>query len=259
MKLQIFQLDAFANRRFGGNPAAVVVLPEWLPDEKLQAIAQENNLAETAFVVPGGTNFDLRWFTPEIEVDLCGHATLASAHVMFKHGYTDEATVVFRYQGGTLRVTREDGLLAMDFPARPARRINLDASVTRALGAEPSELHRARDLLAVYGSQAEVEALRPDFAAVAKLDTFAVIASAPGDQCDFVSRFFAPGAGVPEDPATGSSHCTLVPYWSNRLGKSKLHARQLSKREGELFCEDQGERVRIAGRVVEYLRGEIDV
>ena len=259
MKLQIFQLDAFANRRFGGNPAAVVVLPEWLPDEKLQAIAQENNLAETAFVVPGGTNFDLRWFTPEIEVDLCGHATLASAHVMFNHGYTDEATVVFRYQGGTLRVTREDGLLAMDFPARPASRINLDASVTRALGAEPSELHRARDLLAVYGSQAEVEALRPDFAAVAKLDTFAVIASAPGDQCDFVSRFFAPGAGIPEDPATGSSHCTLVPYWSNRLGKSKLHARQLSKREGELFCEDQGERVRIAGRVVEYLRGEIDV
>jgi PhzF family phenazine biosynthesis protein len=259
MKLPIYQLDAFADRQFSGNPAAVVVLAQWLPDETLQAIAQENNLAETAFVVPSGASFDLRWFTPDLEMDLCGHATLASAYVLFNHGYTDESNIVFRYQGGVLRVTREGGFLAMDLPARPPERIDSDPSVTKALGGEPSELHRARDLLAVFGRQADVEALRPDFAAIVTLDAFAVIASAPGDRCDFVSRFFAPGAGIPEDPATGSSHCTLVPYWSKRLGKSRLHARQLSKREGELFCEDQGERVKIAGRVVEYLRGEIDV
>ncbi|MFQ5744865.1 MAG: PhzF family phenazine biosynthesis protein [Acidobacteriota bacterium] len=259
MKLPIFQLDAFASRQFGGNPAAVVVLPKWLPDETLQSIAQENNLAETAFVVPGKHAFDLRWFTPEVEMDLCGHATLASAHVMFNHGYTTESEIVFRYQGGTLAVTRQQDLLAMDFPARPPTEIECDASVAKALGASPSELHQSRDLLAVFDSQADVEKLRPDFAAVAKLDTFAVIASAPGQKCDFVSRFFAPGAGIAEDPATGSSHCTLVPYWSDRLGKSKLHALQLSRREGEFFCESQGKRIKIAGRVLEYLQGEIYV
>ncbi len=259
MKLPIFQLDAFAGRQFGGNPAAVVILPKWLPDETLQAIAQENNLAETAFVVPSEKIFDLRWFTPEVEMDLCGHATLASAHVILHHGYATESKVVFRYQGGTLTVTREQDLLAMKFPARPPTEIGCDASVADALGAMPSELHRSRDLLAVFDSQDEVEKLRPDLAAVAKLDTFAVIASAPGQRCDFVSRFFAPGAGIPEDPATGSSHCTLIPYWSNRLGKGQLHALQLSRRGGEFFCENHGERVKIAGRVYEYLRGEIYV
>ncbi len=259
MKLPIFQLDAFASRQFSGNPAAVVVLPKWLPDETLQSIAQENNLAETAFVVQREDVFDLRWFTPEVEMDLCGHATLASAHVMFNHGYSTESKIVFRYQGGTLTVTREQELLAMDFPARTPTEIECDPSVAEALGASPSELHQSRDLLAVFDSQSDVEKLRPDFAEVAKLDTFAVIASAPGQRCDFVSRFFAPGAGIPEDPATGSSHCTLVPYWSNRLGKSKLHALQLSRREGELFCENQGERVKVAGRVIEYLQGEIYV
>lgn len=259
MKLPIFQLDAFASRQFGGNPAAVVVLPKWLPDETLQSIALENNLSETAFVVPGEKVFDLRWFTPEVEMDLCGHATLASAHVMFHRGYTTESKIVFRYQGGTLIVSREQDLLAMDFPARVPSEIERDASVADALRATPSELHQSRDLLAVFDCQEDVANLRPDFAAIAKLDTFAVIASAPGRNCDFVSRFFAPGAGVPEDPATGSSHCTLVPYWSNRLGKDELHALQLSKRGGELFCENRGERVKIAGRVFEYLRGEISV
>jgi len=259
MKLPIFQLDAFASRQFGGNPAAVVISPKWLPDETLQSIAQENNLAETAFVVPGKHAFDLRWFTPEVEVDLCGHATLASAHVIFNHGYTTESQIVFQYQGGTLTVTRENDLLAMDFPARPPTKIECDASVVKALGASPLELYQSRDLLAVFDSQSDVEKLRPDFAAVAKLDTFAVIASAPGQKCDFVSRFFAPGAGISEDPATGSSHCTLVPYWSNRLGKSKLRALQISRREGEFFCENQGGRIKIAGRVLEYLQGEIYV
>lgn len=259
MKLPIFQLDAFASRQFGGNPAAVVVLQDWLADETLQSIAQENNLAETAFVVPGETVFDLRWFTPEVEMDLCGHATLASAHVMFNHGYTTKSKVIFRSKGGTLTVTREQGLLAMDFPARTPTEIECEAPVADALGARPSELHRSRDLLAVFDCEEDVRNLRPDFAAVAKLETFAVIASAPGRTCDFVSRFFAPGAGIPEDPATGSSHCTLVPYWSHRLGKSRLHARQVSRRGGELFCENQGERVKIAGRVFEYLEGEIFV
>ncbi len=259
MNLPIFQLDAFASRPFGGNPAAVVILPEWLPDDTLQSIAQENNLAETAFVIPGGEACDLRWFAPETEMDLCGHATLASAHVLFNHGYTASSSVVFRYQGGRLTVTREEDLLAMDFPARPPEQIECDAAAANALGASPCELHRSRDLMALFDCQAEVEALRPDFAAIAKLETFAVIATAPGEDCDFVSRFFAPGAGIPEDPATGSSHCTLIPYWCGRLGKSKLHALQLSERLGEFFCEHQGERVKIAGRVFEYLRGEICV
>ncbi len=259
MKLPIFQLDAFASRLFGGNPAAVVVLPDWLPDATLQAIAQENNLSETAFVVPRGESFGLRWFTPAVEVDLCGHATLASAHVLFHHGYAPGAEVVFRYADGTLTVARRGELLAMDFPSLPPTRVADGRSVAEALGAEPSALLRSRDLLAVFDSQEQVERLEPDLAAIAALDAFAVIVSAPGKSCDFVSRFFAPAAGVPEDPATGSAHCTLVPYWSDRLGQEKLHAFQLSKRGGELFCEQRGDRVEIAGRVVEYLRGEIDV
>lgn len=257
--LPIFQVDAFAERVFCGNPAAVVILPEWLPDATLLGIAQENNYAETAFVISRDGAFDLRWFTPELEMDLCGHATLASGYVVLEHGYASGDRAVFRSRAGELVVRREARLLVMDFPARPARPRRVDGAVSEALGAAPEELHEARDLLAVFRSQAEVEALRPDFAAIAKLDTFAVIATAPGDSCDFVSRFFAPGAGVPEDPVTGSAHCTLVPYWSRRLGKPKLHARQVSKRGGQLWCEQLGDRVLIAGQVVEYLRGEISV
>lgn len=259
MKLPIYQIDSFADRRFRGNPAAVVVMTEWLPDGVLQAVAQENNCSETAFVIPNGDLFELRWFTPAVEVDLCGHATLASAYALFHHGYASDDEVVFRYRGGTLSVAREGDLLAMDFPARLPVPIDPDATVAAALGAAPRELHRARDLLAVFDTQAEIEALAPDMPAISALDTFAVIATAPGSRSDFVSRFFAPGAGVPEDPVTGSAHCTLVPYWSRRLGRSSLHALQLSQRGGELFCEDRGERVKIAGRAVEYLRGEIEV
>lgn len=259
MTLPIFQVDAFADRPFAGNPAAVVVMGEWLPDAVLQAIAQENNLSETAFVLPHAGFFELRWFTPTVEVDLCGHATLASAHVLFRHGYASGDEVAFQSKGGRLTVRRDGDLLTMDFPSRPPRRIGDDEAVARALGAAPRELHASRDLLAVFDRQADVEALRPDFRAIAELDTFAVIVTAPGDGCDFVSRFFAPGRGVPEDPVTGSAHCTLVPYWSRRLGKTALRARQVSRRGGELLCEDRGERVAIAGRAVEYLRGEIDV
>jgi PhzF family phenazine biosynthesis protein len=217
----------------------------------------ENNLADTAFVLPLQGEFGLRWFTPEVEVDLCGHATLASAHVLFRHHYASPPDIVFRYQGGTLTVTQEGDQLAMRFPARPPKRAQCDAAIVAALGATPREVYRARDLLAVFDTQQEVEGLRPDFQAISLLDTFAVIASAPGKDCDFVSRFFAPGAGIPEDPVTGSSHCTLVPYWSERLGKKTLQALQLSRRRGELFCENQGDWVQISGRAVEYLRGHI--
>jgi PhzF family phenazine biosynthesis protein len=263
MELPIYQVDAFTGRLFGGNPAAVVILKEWLPDATLQAIAAENNLSETAFVVPGQGEFGLRWFTPGVEVDLCGHATLASAHVLFQHRYARSSPVVFRYRGGTLSVAREGDLLAMDFPSRPPEPAAPDpalaAGLAAALGVKPREVHTARDLVAVLGTQQDVEDLRPDLQALARLDAFAVAVTAPGRECDFVSRFFAPRAGVPEDPVTGSSHCTLVPYWSRRLGKTRLHAIQVSRRRGELFCEDLGARVKIAGRAVEYLRGRITV
>jgi len=259
MKLPIYQVDAFTSRVFAGNPAAVVLLEEWLPDELLQGIAMENNLSETAFVVPRGATFDLRWFTPKVEVDLCGHATLASAHVIFGKGDAPGDEVVFESRGGTLRVRRAGDMLAMDFPARPPRRIPDDPSVTAALGAAPDELHEARDLMAVFGSQADIEALEPDFAVMGGLGAFAIIVTAPGDACDFVSRFFAPAVGIPEDPVTGSAHCTLTPYWSARLGKSGLHALQVSARGGELHCEHRGDRVVLKGRAVDYLRGEIEV
>ena len=261
MKLPIFQLDAFTSELFGGNPAAVVILDAWLPDRTLQAIGRENNLSETAFIVPRGEAFELRWFTPEVEVDLCGHATLAGAHVLFHHGYTSDTKVVFECrQAGTLSVTRDGDLLTLDFPARPPAAINVDRDqLAEALGAAPSAVLAARDLLAIFPRQADVEALRPHFAKVRALDAFAVIATAPGDRSDFVSRFFAPRAGIDEDPVTGSAHCTLVPYWSRRLKRTKLHALQVSSRGGELFCEDRGERVAIAGRAVEYLRGEITI
>lgn len=259
MKLPLFQVDAFAGRLFAGNPAAVVILPEWLPAETLQAIAAENNLAETAFVVPRGERFGLRWFTPAVEIDLCGHATLASAHVLLRCGYAPGREVIFDYQGGELRVAQKGELLVMDFPARPALPIPHDPAIGAALGAAPSEVFKSRDLMAVFESRDAVAKLAPDFAALAALDAMAVIATAPGGDCDYVSRFFAPRVGIAEDPATGSAQCTLVPYWSKRLGKRELHSLQLSRRVGEFFCEDRGPRVAIAGRVFEYLHGEIVV
>jgi len=258
MKLPLYQLDAFTNRLFGGNPAAVVLLDAWLPDAVLAAIAAENNLAETAFVIARADVSPLRWFTPAIEVDLCGHATLAAADVLFRYRFPSHKRLVFSTKSGELAVTREGALLKMDFPARPGKQVAVTDALVAALGARPREAYMARDLLAVFDAEAEVRALRPDFARIAALDAFAVIVSAPGDTVDFVSRFFAPGAGVPEDPVTGSAHCTLVPYWAARLGKSTLTAKQLSARGGDLLCELRGERVTIAGHVVEYLRGEIE-
>ncbi len=259
MNIPIYQVDAFTHRLFGGNPAAVVLLDDWLPDAVLQAIAAENNLAETAFVIPRPDVAPLRWFTPAVEVDLCGHATLAAAYVLFRHRYAAAERLCFDTRSGELTVARAGETLSMDFPSRPGRPVMISDELVAALGARPREVHLARDLLAVFASEAEVRAIRPDFAALAALDAFAVIVSAPGDEVDFVSRFFAPGAGIPEDPVTGSAHCTLIPYWAGRLGKTELTARQISARGGELACRLRDDRVLIAGRAVEYLRGEIAV
>jgi len=259
MKLPLFQIDAFTTCLFGGNPAAVVLLEKWLPDEVMAAIAAENNLAETAFAIPGGDEIPLRWFTPTVEVDLCGHATLAAAYVLFRHLTPSTNRLTFATGSGNMVVTADGDLLTLDFPARPGAPVEISDQSVAALGARPRELYLARDLLAIFDSENEVKNLRPDFARVAALDAFAVIVSAPGETADFVSRFFAPGAGVPEDPVTGSAHCTLIPYWADRLGKSGLSAKQLSARGGDLACRLVGDRVLISGQAVEYLRGEINV
>ena len=259
MKYPLFQIDAFTDRLFGGNPAAVVVLEDWLPDPVLAGIAAENNLAETAFVILKPGVIPLRWFTPAVEVDLCGHATLAAAHVLFRHYLPSAGQLTFSTRSGDLIVSREAELLTMNFPARPAQPIEIFEPLIAALGIRPREAYLARDILAVFEAEADILALRPDFQRLAALDAFAVIVSAPSEAVDFVSRCFAPGAGIPEDPVTGSAHCTLVPYWAARLGKSELTARQLSARGGDLRCRLAGDRVFMSGGTVEYLRGEITV
>ncbi|MBI3932908.1 MAG: PhzF family phenazine biosynthesis protein [Acidobacteria bacterium] len=253
------QVDAFTSRVFAGNPAAVCPLEAWLPDATMQAIAAENNLAETAFFVGRAGEYHIRWFTPATEVDLCGHATLASAFVILGVVEPGATAVRFSSKGGPLAVTRDGDRLCLDFPAREPARCESAAAIAEALGRPPRELWASRDYMAVYDTEEEVRTLRPDMAKVAGLDRFAVIATAPGKDADFVSRFFAPAAGVPEDPVTGSAHCTLVPYWARRLGKARLRARQVSARGGELFCERRGERVLIAGHAVKYLEGMIEV
>lgn len=257
MQIPIYQVDAFSSRVFSGNPAAVCPLERWLPDDQMQAIAAENNLSETAFFVRHGDRFDLRWMTPATEVDLCGHATLASAFVIFEYLDPARPAVSFDTKSGPLEVTRKGGLLSMDFPARPPQPVEAHPDLVRALGGEPVEVLGSRDYLVVYRSEEEVRGLQPDMALLARLDRFAVIVTAPGREADFVSRFFAPARGVPEDPVTGSAHCTLVPYWAAKLGKKELHALQVSRRGGELWCEDLGSRVTIAGHAVLYMQGRI--
>jgi predicted PhzF superfamily epimerase YddE/YHI9 len=257
MQVPLFQVDAFTGRLFGGNPAAVCPLQEWLDDAVLQAIARENNLSETAYFVHRGDRYDLRWFTPAMEVDLCGHATLASAHVILNCLPSREDKVVFATRSGELTVCRDGDLLSMDFPVQRAGPCQPHPSLVEALGGKPREILRAAYYLVVYESEEEILALRPKMDLLASLDGVAVIVTAAGKEADFVSRFFAPAYGIPEDPVTGSAHRTLVPYWSKKLGKTRLHARQVSARGGELFCEDRGERVTIAGRAVLYLTGTV--
>jgi len=261
MRLPIYQVDAFTDHLFGGNPAAVVPLEEWLPEATMQAIATENNLSETAFFVPEGGAFVLRWFTPVAEVDLAGHPTLATAYVIFRFVAPAASQITFRtLKAGSLVVSRRGEELAMDFPARPPRPCTAPASLGAALGKPPIEVLAARDYMAIYRNAAEVAALRPDFTALARLDRFLVIATAPGDRdIDFVSRCFAPAHNINEDPVTGSAHCTLIPYWAGRLGKTRLKARQISARSGDLSCEHRGDRVTIAGRCALYLEGTITI
>lgn len=258
MKIPIYQVDAFSRTPLKGNPAAVCPLDSWLPDETMQAIAAENSLPETAFFVARDGAFQLRWFTPAVEVDLCGHATLASAWVLFHRLGHPGARVDFSTRSGPLAVTREDGdLLALDFPSRPAEPCAVHTDLVTALGRVPTQILAARDYLVIYNSESELQSLKPDMTRLSHVDRFAVIVTAPGDHVDFVSRFFAPAKGIPEDPVTGSAHCTLIPYWSARLNKAKLHARQISARSGELYCEDRGSRVSIAGHAALYLEGSI--
>lgn len=259
MKLQIFQIDAFASRPFAGNPAAVVPLDSWLPDDVMQAIAMENNLAETAFFVPRESGYDLRWFTPTIEMDLCGHATLASGFLLFEILGTDQSVLRFQTRSGELTVEKNGSRYVLDFPSRPGVPAEAPTSLVEAIGLEPKEVLKSRDYMLVYESESDVRAIRPNFEALARIDTHAVIVTAKGDDADFVSRFFAPEVGVPEDPVTGSAHCTLIPYWAEKLGKTELYARQISARGGELFCELAGDRVKIGGTAVLYMKGEIYV
>ncbi len=271
MPIPIYQVDAFARRPFAGNPAAVCPLPAWLPAETMQQIAAENNLAETAFFVPlpeaDEADFHLRWFTPTFEIDLCGHATLATAHVLYtERGFT-KPEIVFQSQSGPLRVCREaDGRLVLDFPSRPPQPLAVaqyPAALLPSLGpgaAAPLAALASRDLVVEFASADEVLALRPDFVALAELGYIGLIATAPGGAgVDFVSRFFAPEVGVPEDPVTGSAHSTLIPFWAEKLGKTELFARQESARGGELWCRLRGSRVDIGGYAVTFLRGEIVV
>jgi len=259
MKIPYYHIDAFASRPFAGNPAGVCVLEAWLPDATLQQIAFENNLSETAFVVARTGHYELRWFTPAVEVDLCGHATLAAAFVLFTYLEHPGDVVHFSSRSGPLTVERDGERLVLDFPSRPPRPCPTPEALVRGLGCRPVEALCARDYVAVLATPAEVAALRPDLAALSELECLGIIVTAPGEDVDFVSRFFAPRAGIAEDPVTGSAHCSLIPYWSGRLGKTELTARQLSARGGELFCQAAGERVRIGGHAVAYLRGEIEV
>ncbi len=261
--LPLYQIDAFTDAVFGGNPAAVCPLEAWLEDDTMQAIATENNLSETAYFVPAGTgeagDYGLRWFTPAAEVDLCGHATLATAHLIFSELAPDLKAVRFETKSGRLEVSRDGDLLVMDFPSRPPQRCDVPTGFTDAVGTAPAEMWRASKNMAVFETAAEVAALDPDLAYIAGLEGDGLICTAPGEDCGFVSRYFAPHVGIPEDPVTGSAHCTSVPYWAERLGKNELHARQISARGGELFCELVGDRVRMAGRAVLYMQGEIRI
>jgi PhzF family phenazine biosynthesis protein len=262
MRLPIYQVDAFTDRLFGGNPAAVVPLTEWLPDATMQAIAAENNLSETAFFVPEGDGYALRWFTPALEVDLCGHATLGSAYVIGRFLAPEKRRLSFRtLKAGTLVVTREGDELSMDFPAWPASAADMPAGLGEALGGTPAHyLKGKRDGMAVFAAAADVAALRPDFAALKRQFPFAVIATAPGsDGVDFVSRFFAPGAGIDEDPVTGSAHSVLTPYWAERLGRNDFTAYQASRRGGHLTCRLDGDRVLLGARCVTVMEGVMTI
>ena len=256
--MQYFVVDAFADKLFTGNPAGVCLLDEWLERETMQSIAAENNLAETAFIVKRADHYDLRWFTPKIEVDLCGHATLASAFIVDNFVDRDAGAMLFATKSGVLTVTKKGGLYEMDFPARKPLPTEITPQITQAVGPNILEAHSSRDLFLLMENEQLVRAFEPNFELLKQIDGYlGVVIMAKGDEADFVSRFFAPAIGVPEDPVTGSAHSSLIPFWAERLGKDKMIARQLSPRGGTLYCENCGDRVKIAGKAVLYLHGEI--
>lgn len=260
MKLDIYQVDAFSDEVFSGNPAAVIPLTEWLPSEVMQKIANENNLSETAFFVKDDDFYDLKWFTPETEVDLCGHATLAAGHVLFSHLDFNKTTVPFQSNSGLLFVTKFGENLNLNFPQTPITPHESTVNWGSILGLPPVEVMEAGpDILTIYDTQEDIEALAPNFEALKKVTKRGLIATAKGKKSDFVSRFFGPAVGINEDPVTGSAHTALIPYWSARLGKKSLRAKQLSKRGGTLYCQliEKGNRVLISGKAVTYMKGEI--
>lgn len=259
MQLDIYQIDAFARRPFEGNPAAVCPLESWLTDELMQSIAAENNLSETAFFVRDGDNYHIRWFTPAAEVDLCGHATLATAFVLFNCLGASGDTITFDSKSGLLPVSRDGDRIVMDFPAQPAAPCDTPIEIVEAFGMEPVECLQSADLIAVFDHEDKVRSADPDIATLARLKSRGIIITAAADAYDFISRFFGPAVGIPEDPVTGSAHTQLVPYWSQQTGKSRFRARQVSARGGDLFCELAGDRVFIAGTAVLYLHGSITV
>ena len=259
MKLVMYQVDAFAEKTFEGNPAAICPLSSWLPDEVMQSIAEENNLSETAFFVPTERGFNIRWFTPATEVDLCGHATLAAAYVIFTYLGFNEKIISFESRSGLLTVETADGLLIMNFPSRPPIPCQIPDKIIQAFKSTPVECLKSEDYIVVFDNENVVASLRPDFDALSKLDLRGVAITAKSDKYDFIARFFAPKYGINEDPVTGSAYTQLTPYWSNRLGTTKLHAKQVSSRGGEVFCELVDNRVSIAGRAVTYMVGEIDI
>lgn len=260
-KIKLYQIDAFTDKVFSGNPAAVCVLDQWLEDEKMQNIAAENNLAETAFLVKRENDYEIRWFTPTVEVDLCGHATLASAYVLFNfYNYTSPILNLYSHRSGLLTVKKENDEFTLNFPTDTIEQVETPQVLIEALGSTPRTTYKGKtDYLLVFNSQQDIETMIPDLRLLATVKARGIIVSAPGDEADFVSRFFGPQVGVDEDPVTGSAHTTLIPYWSERLNKKRLTAKQLSKRQGDLKCELLGDRVNITGKAVAYLTGEINV
>lgn len=260
MRIPIYQVDAFTNQLFGGNYAAVCLLEEWIDKLLMQQIAAENNLPETAFVVPANGHYEIQWFTPKVPIDLAGHPTLAAAHIIFTELNVLAQHIRFVFEKGELQVKKNGEFYQMNFPARPPMMFEADdKAIEDAIGFVPEFVGQSRDMLIQLSTQQQIENLTPSMQKISRLHPHAVIVTAPGNDCDFVSRFFAPNIGIPEDPVTGSAHCTLIPYWAKVLGKNKLKARQLSQRKGFLLCESLTDRVLIAGQAVSYLKGEITV
>jgi predicted PhzF superfamily epimerase YddE/YHI9 len=254
-----FEVHSFTDRVFAGNPAGVCPLHEWLDDALMQRVAAENGLSETAFFVAAEDHYDLRWFTPSVEVDLCGHATLAAAHVLFEHLGQEGEVIVFHSQSGPLAVWKDSGFLVMDLPSRPAEPAATPDHLVAGLRREVESVFKANDYLVVLEDEESVRNLEPDFDELGLIDCEGIIVTAPGDDVDFVSRFFAPRMGIDEDPVTGAAHSTLIPYWSERLAKERLRARQISERGGDLWCMQRDDRVNIAGKAVLYVKGFLNI